>query len=173
MKKIATIAGLALLALAAAAVAGVGRPDNAHGTGTPAKGDITVSADGSVSQTPDRAEVNLGVVSRAETAREALSESSAAERRVIDALKQAGIHEKDIRTDDVSLNPDYSSDGDTITGYQAHNSVHVTSKIGDAGQLIDAASSAGANEVSGPSLSISDPDALYNNALKKAVEKAR
>ena len=42
-----------------------------------------------------------------------------------------------------------------------------------AGALIDAAVAAGANTIYGPSLSRSDADALYRQALSKAVDDAK
>ena len=45
--------------------------------------------------------------------------------------------------------------------------------IAGAGALVDAAVGAGANTVDGPSLTLSDEDALYRQALERAVENAR
>jgi uncharacterized protein YggE len=47
------------------------------------------------------------------------------------------------------------------------------SDVDDAPGLIDAATEAGANNVSGPGLSSSNADALYRQALAKAVAAAR
>ena len=56
----------------------------------------------------------------------------------------------------------------------ATNTVSATiTEIAKAGALIDAAVSAGANQVYGPSLSRSDQSELYRNALKAAVADAR
>jgi uncharacterized protein YggE len=60
-----------------------------------------------------------------------------------------------------------------VTGYTADNSVSATVDIAKAGALVDAAVAAGANTVSGPTLSVSDRDARYRDALKKAVDDAR
>ena len=55
------IAAVAALVLAAAAVAGVGRPEEARSEqGTTTRG-ITVNASGTVETTPDRAALELGV----------------------------------------------------------------------------------------------------------------
>jgi uncharacterized protein YggE len=89
---------------------------------------------------------------------------------VIAAPKQNGG--KDLQTQQVSLYPRSDEDG-TIVGYTADNSVSASSSIAGAGALIDAAVGAGANTVSGPTLSVSDRDARYRDALKKAVTDAR
>ena len=49
----------------------------------------------------------------------------------------------------------------------------MTAPIGRSGPLVDAAVSAGATGVSGPSLALSDQDALYAVALKNAVANAQ
>src|SRR3954470_18568678 len=105
MKKIALIAGLAALGLAAAALSGIGRPGEAIGKAAPTKGDITVSASGTVHQAPDQADLSFGVLTRAGSAKEALDENSDSAAKMIAALKKAGVDAKDIRTDEVSLQP--------------------------------------------------------------------
>jgi uncharacterized protein YggE len=171
--KIARIAALAALVLGAAALVGVGRPDGAHGKASPPGRTITVTATGTIEQVPDRAQLGFAVVTRADTAKQALQSNSADTRRMVDALERAGIDAKSIQTQDVSLDPHFTQDGSRIDGYTARNSVAVTSPIGKAGAVIDAGVVAGANEISGPSLSISDRDRLYRDALKNAVDAAR
>ena len=64
--------------------------------------------------------------------------------------------------------------GNEIVGYTASNTVTATiRKLGDAGDVVDAAVGAGANQVYGPNLLTSDQDAAYRNALKEAVAQAR
>jgi uncharacterized protein YggE len=46
-------------------------------------------------------------------------------------------------------------------------------KLADAGDIVDAAVGAGANQVFGPSLLVSDHDAAYRTALTAAVAQAR
>jgi uncharacterized protein len=171
--KIARIVALAALVLGAAALVGVGRPDGAHGKTSPADRTITVTATGTIEQVPDRAQLGFAVVDRADTAKQALDSNSVDTRRMVDALRRAGIDAKSIQTQDVSLDPHFTENGSRIDGYTARNSVAITSPIGQAGALIDAAVAAGANEISGPSLSVSDRDRLYQDALKDAVRAAR
>ncbi len=52
-------------------------------------------------------------------------------------------------------------------GFVASNVASAETSLTGAGALIDAAVDAGANQVSGPSLSRSDADALYRDALAK------
>jgi uncharacterized protein len=167
------IAAVAALVLAAAAVAGVGRPEEARSEqGTTSRG-ITVNASGKVETTPDRAALELGVETRASNAKNALAQNAERLRRVIDALHKAGVAKDDLRTSNVSLWPQHDSEGGAVTGYQAQNTVSAELNVAKAGDAIDAAVAAGANVVGGPSLSVGERDALYRKALKDAVEAAR
>jgi hypothetical protein len=166
------VAVLVVLAAAVVAFAGVGRPEPAGGAEKPAGG-ITVTGVGTITSVPDEASFTIGVQTQGSTAREALSANSEQMRRVIAAVKAAGVAKDDIKTQDVSVSANYADEG-RIDGYSARNSVLV--KIRDldkAGPILDAASNAGANEVYGPTLSRSDEDALQAKALRGAVEDAR
>jgi uncharacterized protein YggE len=167
------IAAIAALVLAAAALAGVGRPDEARGEqGTTTRG-ITVNASGTVETTPEEAALELGVETHAANAKDALAQNAERLRRVIDALRKAGVAKDDLQTSNVSLWPQHTDDGTSVTGYQAQNTVSAELDVAEAGDAIDAAVAAGANVVGGPSLSVGDRDALYRKALRDAVEAAR
>jgi uncharacterized protein YggE len=51
--------------------------------------------------------------------------------------------------------------------------VQVTTALGKAGALVDAAVRAGANNVDGPSLDTADKSSLYAEALKQALGEAK
>ncbi len=125
----------------------------------------------SVVSVPDRAELSFGVESQGKTARAALSANSSEMRRVIAAVKAAGG--TDVKTQSVSLSPRYNEQNE-VQGFVATNTVAATIKdLARAGVLIDAAVTAGANQVYGPSLSSGDQAEIYRNALKAAVSNAR
>ena len=93
---------------------------------------------------------------------------------MIAAVKGAGVDAADIQTAQVSLDPVMSSDGTSIVGFTASDTISVTKlSIAKAGGIVDAAVGAGATSVSGPSLTLSSQDALYNQALKAAVAQAK
>ena len=173
--KLARFAVLAVAGVAVAAFAGVFQPSGAQSAATDTtSGGITVLGTGSVNLTPDRASFAFGTVSQAATAKAALAASSQSVARVIAALKKAGVAQSDLQTADVSFSPQLNDKGDAIVGYVASNTVTATIKrIGDAGDIVDAAVDAGANQVSGPNLLASDQDAAYRSALKAAVTDAR
>ena len=143
----------------------------ASGATTAANGTITVSGTGIVNSVPNRADFTFGVSA---TATAALAADSSQMRRLIDALKKRGIASRDIQTAQISLSPNMNQNGSRVLGYTASNSVTARiRKIGDAGPVIDAAVAAGANQISGPSLTSADQQSLYRRALKAAIANAR
>lgn len=164
---------LLIVALAAAVVAavllGVGRPAAARGD-TAVPDSVTTVGHGVVTLVPDTATVNAGVHAQSASAADALAQTSKEMNAVIAALKDAGG--TNLQTQEVSLYPQTGQDG-KVTGYAADDNVSASSPIAKAGALVDAAVAAGANSVNGPSLSVSDRDAAYRDALAKAVDDAK
>jgi uncharacterized protein len=135
---------------------------------------ITVTGMGRSSAVPDVADWSFGVQADEETASAALEGAADATRAIIDALRDAGIAEEDLRTESVSLWPRTTDDGRAVIGYTASSSVHATVRdLGKAGSVVDAAVRAGANQVYGPSLRVSDSRAQYREAADAAIDDAR
>lgn len=167
MKRIALAAGLLLVA---AALAGALRPEGAAAIDPDELDTVTVMGTGVVLAVPDRAELAAGVETRAATARAALAANAAAMRKVLDALRAKGG--KNVTTQTVSLSTAFDQNGQP-NGFVATNVASAETTLDGAGALIDAAVDAGANSVSGPSLSRSDAEELYRQALERAVEDAK
>jgi uncharacterized protein YggE len=135
---------------------------------------ITVVGTGSVTTTPDTAMWSFGVQTSADTASAALGANSEAMEHVVAALRDAGISGDDLQTEQVSVWPRTSDDGVSIVGYDASNTVRATIRDLDrAGGIVDAAVAAGANQVYGPSLTVSDAEAQYRAAVDAAFDDAR
>jgi uncharacterized protein YggE len=173
MNRSRTILLLAGVLLVAAAIAGVAQPHLGRSATSSAGPTITVTGNGTVTATPDRASFGFGVTTTGATAAEALSRNASQARTIIRALKRSGVGPADIQTTQVSLWPQTSRNGRVITGYQASNSVQVTAALGRAGALVDAAVRAGANNVDGPNLDTAEKSSLYSQALKQAVANAK
>jgi uncharacterized protein len=167
------IPALAVAVAAVLVLAGPGRPGQAEAAASTARS-LTVTGSGKATAVPNRVAFSFGVTTQAKTAAGALNANSTEMRKVIAALKAAGVAAKDIQTTGVSLSPRYSPSGDDIVGYTASNMVNATIKgIARAGAVIDAAVGAGANQVFGPSFTRSDTALLYRRALRAAVANAR
>jgi uncharacterized protein YggE len=139
-------------------------------------GTINVNGVGRVKITPDVADVQLGVTVQGETAQEASDKAAQLMDAVIAAVKGAGIAEADIQTTQLSLYPvyDYNDDPPEIEGWEASNIVSVTVRDIDAvGDVVGAATGAGATNVQGISFRVDDPSAAEAQARSAAVADAR
>ncbi len=138
---------------------------------------LNVSATGRVSRTPDLATITAGVVTQAPVAANALSDNARRMEAVTKALKAAGIAARDLSTSNVALSPQYryaEKQPPVITGYQASNTVTIRFReIARAGAVLDALVRAGANQIDGPHLSLSDPESALDEARSQAVARAR
>jgi uncharacterized protein YggE len=161
-----TAAGLTVVALAGA----VGLPDLAGAQSASDTDSITVSGVGTVDSVPNEAKMSFGAETRRPTAQAAVTANGDAMRRILNALRQAGGRE--LQTQWVSVYPVTDETGQ-VSEYAASNSVSAVSDVSDAAALIDAAAEAGANQISGPGLSSTNAEALYRQALAKAVDDAR
>lgn len=156
--------------LAVAALAGAVRAPDLASADEPAAADtLVVTGVGSVEAVPDDASFSFGVETHAATAKSAMAENGDQVRKLLAALRDAGA--RDLATQYISVWP--ISENGSITGYSASNSVSATIGVDKAGDLVDAATGAGANNVSGPDLSQSDADRVYRKALAAAVEDAK
>ena len=83
---------------------------------------------------PDRAELSFGVESQGQTAKAALAANAAEMRKVIAAVKAAGVAAADVKTQSVSLSPRYDENNEA-QGFVATNSVSATIKeLGQGGR---------------------------------------
>lgn len=168
-----------LLAAALAVPAAAGAQAVAPGAATtPGDGTLlSVSARGEAQRVPDVATLSAGVVTEAADANAALRANAEQMSRLMDAIRAAGIAERDIRTSGLSVSPQYSRGEDQarmITGYQAHNTVNLTVRdISNLGEVIDALVASGANQVHGPNFEIGEPDEALDEARRAALEAAR
>jgi uncharacterized protein YggE len=135
---------------------------------------ITVNGTGIITTVPNQVAFSFGVSTTGRTAQEALSANARLMSRVIAALGRLGLHGAALQTAEISLTPNTNQAGTTVVNYGASNSVTATTAdIARAGAIVDAAVGAGANLVSGPSLTLSDQLLLDRRALAAAIADAR
>lgn len=132
---------------------------------------LSVSATGQADTRPDQAQFQAGINSWSKTAPAAGAANRQMIEKIVTALNQVGIAEKDIQTRSLSVQRvDW---GDRKGQYQASNVVNVTVRDVDrASAAIDAATGAGANVLSGPDLRMSDPEKSANSAYTAAYKAA-
>src|SRR5262245_40989985 len=97
---------------------------------TPDPGGISVTGTGKVTVAPDIAVLNIGVEVHAATVADARRMAASAADTVQSSIKGNGVNEKDIRTQGLRVNPEYSARPAAngrlaITGYVVTNTVTV------------------------------------------------
>jgi uncharacterized protein YggE len=161
----------------ALAACGPSTPANITVQPQPPQRTITVTGTGLVTLTPDIAYINIGVHSQDASASVAVTDNNTQAQAVIDAIKAAGVADKDIQTTNFSIYPQQQyDDKGKITGilYMVDNTVYVTVRdLTKLGGLLDASVRAGANNISSISFDVADKTAALSQARLAAVANAR
>lgn len=171
------LALLSALVLSAPALAGE----------TPKPRQLQVVGEGEAFLVPDMAIIQLTVTREAASAREALDASSSAMQKVMDALGEEGVADRDLRTGQFNIQPRYrhpprrddgSQEPPSIVGYQVSNSLDVRVRdIDRVGAILDRAVTLGVNQDGQLQLTNADPrealDAARSAAVKDALARAR
>ena len=140
---------------------------------------IQVSGSGVVSLAADTASIQIGVVTRSDNVKDAQQENANLMAAVMEAIKKAGIEEKDMMTSQFNVYGGYDYGVDVLGRetrtpyYQVDNNITVT--IHDltlVATVLDAAMEAGANTTYGISFTSTQANEAYQKALTRAVEDA-
>lgn len=153
---------------------------------------ITLTGHGEVQAVPDIATIYFTIQRSKATQVESSNEVNTKTKEVLDFLKINNVAEKDIKTENYSSYPKYSSpapcplyypiDGNMppcrseskIIGYTVSQSITVKiRKIDEVSKIIDGINKIGVTNMSGPTLAIDDEEALKMQARKKAIEDAK
>ena len=141
---------------------------------------ISVSATGTTMVVPDAVRINATVSVLTKSSKESLAASSSTATLVRKALIANKIATKDIATQSVSINPEYSypQDGSApvLTGYRASQSFSITVReASTAGAVVDAIVTAGGDnlQLSGVSPFVLNVDKATDVARSHAVGRAK
>lgn len=139
---------------------------------------VRVTGQGTVSQTPDRASLNVSIVSNSDQAQAATSQNNATYSAVAGRLGGLGIAERDIHTSSFNISfvpkPEATSQyKPPRTGYIVTRQLAVTiDNLALVGRAIDAAVAAGATQIDGVAYGLRDTESAYAKALAAAVRDA-
>lgn len=136
---------------------------------------VTLSVQETTEVAPDIATVTAGVETIAPTAAAALAANSVKMRRVLDAIRAAGVPDRDVRTNTVGVSAryDYPNRVRNFQGYAATNTVTVLLRgVATVGAFLDRVTAAGATEVNGPNFTVDQPERYRAIARDRAVERA-
>ncbi|MEU4573998.1 SIMPL domain-containing protein [Nonomuraea sp. ATR24] len=136
--------------------------------------DITVVGEGTVAAVPDVMRLQAGVEVRRQTAAESFAGARAAASRLAEALRQAGIAERDLRTTELSLGPEYEA-YPKVSAYRAAQGVEaVIRDLSRADEVIDTVARVGEEaRLHGVVFEVSDPAAVLREARAAAFADAR
>ncbi len=138
---------------------------------------VYVNGVGQVSVEPDMAIINVGVETEAKTSAEAQSKNKKQVQNIINALKEMGIDEDNIKTTWYNINPryDYRDNGNKVLmGYYANHTLEV--KINDLGQVsavLDELTEKGVSSINNVQYTLENKESAYNQARKEAAKNAR
>jgi uncharacterized protein YggE len=145
--------------------------------------EITVVGVGRVSLVPNIAKINVGAETRASTVSEAKAAVDDQMEAIDAALKGLGVEEKDIQTSHYSIfyeqepyQPFAREEGTAEPQgmYRVSSMLEVTVRdVEKAGEVLDAAVAAGANQVYGVNFTVSDDQKWQSQARTEAMADAR
>lgn len=137
---------------------------------------VNVVGDSIIQAQPDTAILTISVVTQARNALDAQQQNATKTDAVVRALKAAAGAGAEIKTSGYSLQPQRvykENQPPTITGYEARNSVTVTtSDLNKVGTIIDAAAQAGSNEISNIAFTLRQDRPAHDRALCEATREA-
>jgi uncharacterized protein YggE len=157
-----------------AAPANAAEPDAAPAAD---KGRITLNGIGVVKADPDMATISIGVEVTGEDAAAAQQANAEIMDKVMAALKEKGLADRDIQTQnyymDKQYDYDYATGESTENGYMVSHILDVTvTEIEKIGEILDAAVAAGANQTRSVNFTIANQEEYYMEALVLALENA-
>lgn len=175
IKKPLLITLIILIALWIYTLIGPAIPVNMHSVVSTKDSVFTTTGEGKVSVIPDQAVLRLGMQVNTPTVAQGQSDLNNKINTLLDQLKNMGIEKKDIKTENYSISPTYST-SNTITGYSIQSTLVITVRdIKNANSIIDTATKAGLNSIGGIEFTLSDKtqqDSL-NEARKQAIQQAK
>jgi len=139
---------------------------------------VSVTGSGLVSAVPDRATVQMSIISRAKELDTAQSGAAKVTAAVLSLTDKLDIKRNKVDTTGATVRPDYRWNRETeqqeLRGYIAERQMIVkVDDLDSLGKLVEGAVSAGVNQVSPPQLDSSRRKAMRREALALAAKDAR
>lgn len=138
---------------------------------------FSVDGQGSASDVPDEATISFGVTKNSSSVSDAQNQTNNSINAILEKLRQLGISDKDLKTTNYSVNPNYNFEGtQKITGYNVTQNIELKLKdIKNANKAIDTITGSGANLVGQIQFGFSQgaKEKLEEKARKEAVGNAK
>ncbi len=156
---------------------------------------ITVSGEGDASAIPDMATLDFTVRAESKQQKTAANDVNTSMKKLVDALKEAGLSEADIKTTSYNLNPQYDwiqqvcpqqvlteakpciPGKQQLRGYEVSQRIMISMKgkanFDNASNFIDIVSKNGATDIGQLSFTIEKPEKVEALAREKAIKQAK
>ncbi len=150
---------------------------------------FSADGQGTLTAVPDQASVTVGITVQSQTVDGAKNKVNQTADKIIGDLKKLGLSDKDIKTNNYSVTPNYANaivpmtapmipagGTQTISGYTVTQNLEINVKpIEKANQVVDTATKDGANLVGGVNFTFSDAlsKSLEQKATQTAVDNAK
>lgn len=141
---------------------------------------ININTSSELKQAPDMATISASVITQSKNAKTAMAENSVRMNAALNAMKAAGIVDRDLQTSGINLQPQYVYEENKppkISGYQVTNTLTIRVRAMDKiGNVLDTLVAQGVNNITGPNFGIDNPelglDKAREDAMKKAIDRA-
>jgi uncharacterized protein YggE len=138
---------------------------------------VQVTAEATVAAAPDQAKIDVGVATQAQSSAEAARRNAELLERVLAELRKAAGADATVQTISYSVQPEYRQPDNrppVIAGYTVSNVVRVTlNELARVGDVIDAATRAGANQIRQLQFGLKEPHIVQAQALRAAAAQAQ
>jgi uncharacterized protein YggE len=152
---------------------------------------ITVTGEAEIYAAPDVAEFRVNVSAESKDRADSVTKQAELKQKFLAVMNEFAIDAKDYKTEYITTNPKYEWKAEpqiycitypcpqpggkqVITGYTTDEALVIKVRnIDNAGKIYEALVKAGAQNVSGPNMTIDDEDALRDKARKEAIMDAK
>lgn len=149
--------------------------------GPPAPPSVVVTGHGIVAAAPDQVVLRLGAAVQAPQADAAQRQVNQIIQRALEGLRQLGVPQNMVQSVGITLSPVYEAPdprarpgAPRLAGYRAGQTLQVRlDDVRRAGQVLDTAVAAGANQLEDPRFRLADEAPARQAALRLAVRDAR
>ncbi|TRZ52395.1 DUF541 domain-containing protein [bacterium] len=139
--------------------------------------ELAVVGEGKVEAIPDTAYIDAGItVDKAASVDAAQKSINDTNNKIISALKAIGIEKTDIQTSNYSISPNYNytNNQNVLDGYNGNVTLIIKSRDPQmASKVIEAVTSAGANQIQGSRFVVDKPELYREQARNAAIKNAK
>lgn len=137
---------------------------------------ISIDGEGKVTAKPTLGQINVGLYTEGQEVPTVQEENSRKINAMVAAMKDLGVSEADLQTNNYNIAPKYEYKDGTqrVIGYTVSQNIEVKVRdLSKVGAVLSRIGQLGANQVNGVNFTIDDPSSLKQEARRKALEDAR